>query len=148
MSGAPATASPSAPATRGPACHLERKPRAIPPRVGWLLALLAILALAGCDMGGAQATPTPTVAQGTATIAAPTIAAPTIAATPSVEAAAQPTATQATGANTPAAATTATAGGAAGATFTNPVLRSDFADPFVLKDGDVYYGFATNASGK
>ncbi len=32
--------------------------------------------------------------------------------------------------------------------FQNPVLRSDFPDPFILREGDMYYGYATNASGK
>ena len=31
--------------------------------------------------------------------------------------------------------------------FQNPVLRRNFADPFVLKAGDSYYAYATNASG-
>ncbi|MBC8161040.1 MAG: family 43 glycosylhydrolase [Roseiflexaceae bacterium] len=32
--------------------------------------------------------------------------------------------------------------------FQNPVLRADFADPGVLKVGDTYYAYATNAIGK
>jgi arabinan endo-1,5-alpha-L-arabinosidase len=32
------------------------------------------------------------------------------------------------------------------ATFTNPVLDQDFSDPDVLKVGDVYYAYATNAN--
>lgn len=31
--------------------------------------------------------------------------------------------------------------------FTNPVLDRDFADPYVLKVGDVYHAYATNAGG-
>ena len=31
------------------------------------------------------------------------------------------------------------------ATYTNPVLASDFPDPFVLRSGSTYYAFATNA---
>jgi beta-xylosidase len=42
-----------------------------------------------------------------------------------------------------ATGTTDTAG-----TFSNPVLRGDFADPFVLKEGATYYAYATNASGR
>jgi beta-xylosidase len=34
------------------------------------------------------------------------------------------------------------------ATYTNPVLAKDFPDPFVLRDGAVYYAFSTNAGGK
>ena len=33
------------------------------------------------------------------------------------------------------------------ATFTNPVLDQDFPDPDVLKVGDIYYAYATNANG-
>lgn len=39
-------------------------------------------------------------------------------------------------------------GGGAGATFRNPVHASDFPDPFVLRAGDTYYAYATNAGGK
>ena len=39
-------------------------------------------------------------------------------------------------------------GGAKQATFTNPVYRGDFPDPFVLKVGDGYYAYATNGAGK
>lgn len=46
------------------------------------------------------------------------------------------------------AAVAATPSVAAGATFTNPVLRANFADPGVLLVGDTYYVYATNAIGK
>lgn len=36
----------------------------------------------------------------------------------------------------------------AGQTFENPVIRSDFPDPSVLRVGNVYYAYATNAYGK
>ncbi|MBX3210091.1 MAG: family 43 glycosylhydrolase [Labilithrix sp.] len=36
----------------------------------------------------------------------------------------------------------------AGASYTNPVFADDFPDPFVLRDGDRYYAFATNSGGK
>ena len=39
-------------------------------------------------------------------------------------------------------------GGGRQATFTNPVFRGDFPDPFVLKVGDTYYAYATNGAGK
>ncbi len=48
----------------------------------------------------------------------------------------------------------ATAGNAGGTptvsqgTFANPVLRSDFPDPGILRVGNVYYAYATNAYGK
>lgn len=37
---------------------------------------------------------------------------------------------------------------AAGASYTNPVFAGDFPDPFVLREGDRYYAFATNSGGK
>ena len=36
---------------------------------------------------------------------------------------------------------------APGVSYTNPVFAKDFPDPFVLRDGDRYYGFATNSAG-
>ena len=42
----------------------------------------------------------------------------------------------------------AACGGGKQATFTNPVYRGDFPDPFVLKVGDTYYAYATNGAGK
>jgi beta-xylosidase len=38
-------------------------------------------------------------------------------------------------------------GGEDGATFQNPVHASDFPDPFVLRAGETYYAYATNAAG-
>lgn len=35
-----------------------------------------------------------------------------------------------------------------GNVFQNPVLKQDFPDPFILPEGDTYYGYATNSSGK
>ena len=35
-----------------------------------------------------------------------------------------------------------------GRTFTNPVYDHDFPDPFVLKVGETYYAYATNANGE
>jgi beta-xylosidase len=52
------------------------------------------------------------------------------------------------GATSTVAATGTSTTGAGADTFQNPVLRSDFADPFVLKEGDSYYAYATNAAGK
>lgn len=55
-------------------------------------------------------------------------------------------------ASTPAAASTRASGGATPAPgpgeFVNPVLDQDFPDPDVLKVGDKYYAYATNAAGK
>ena len=39
-------------------------------------------------------------------------------------------------------------GGGSKATFRNPVYARDFPDPFVLKVGDAYYAYATNADGQ
>ncbi len=39
----------------------------------------------------------------------------------------------------------ASAAGAAAPTFVNPVFRSDFPDPFVLRVGGVYYAYGTNS---
>lgn len=62
---------------------------------------------------------------------------------------ASPTATSAPRPDSTATAPAAsTATGAPADSFQNPVLRSDFPDPFVLKEGDIYYAYATNASGK
>ena len=88
--------------------------------------------LAACDSGSTgTATPqatTPPTAQATATVA------------PRVRQL-RPTTEQATAG--PTGVPTAGAG-----EFENPVLRNDFADPFVLKDGDTFYAYATNGSGK
>ncbi|HEX2864016.1 MAG TPA: family 43 glycosylhydrolase, partial [Deinococcales bacterium] len=32
-------------------------------------------------------------------------------------------------------------------TFTNPVINSDFPDPFILRSGKTFFAFATNAGG-
>lgn len=44
-----------------------------------------------------------------------------------------------------AAIGTLAARGASPQTFTNPVFRSDFPDPFVLRAGGLYYAYATNS---
>jgi beta-xylosidase len=66
-----------------------------------------------------------------------------------------PTATTAPPAATAAAPTTTAAGAvnpgepaAPPGSFENPVLRSDFPDPFVLNANGTYYAYATNGSGK
>ncbi len=35
-----------------------------------------------------------------------------------------------------------------GPTFTNPVIRDNFADPFLLQEGDTWYAYATNSASK
>jgi beta-xylosidase len=100
------------------------------------LPVLLALILAGCG----EATPTgapPSPSAATATPAAPAAATPTVAA---------PTTAPTTAATVGATAAATPAAGAG--TFTNPVLRSDFPDPFVLKVDNLYYAYATNAKGK
>ena len=95
------------------------------------IVLLLVLGLAsGCDQSGATATATPPSAS-----SVPPSPAATTATSASV------TATE----TSPAEVLSSTV--SPGESFQNPVLRRDFADPFVLKDGDTYYAYATNASG-
>ncbi|MDQ3930022.1 MAG: family 43 glycosylhydrolase [Chloroflexota bacterium] len=132
MSAAPTTATHRVGETLTPNRYRARKSGAVMKAMTWTLAAMSMFAISGCDMGGSQATPTATVAQ-------PAV---TTLPTPVAEEITAPAATQGTAADTP------TSGGAGGATFTNPVLKGDFADPFVLRVDGTYYGFATNAAGK
>lgn len=103
---------------RSPSPNLSFRAAYIP------ISLLLLVLLAACDSGGGS-TPAPTK-QPTTT---PMPANPT----PSAEqATAGPTQVPTAGADE----------------FQNPVLRDDFADPFVLKDGDKFYAYATNGSGR
>ena len=86
--------------------------------------MLALGFLSGCDQPGASTTPTPPTA--------------TVATTSS------PPATTST---QPAATQVLTSTITSGESFQNPVLRRDFPDPFVLKEGETYYAYATNAAG-
>jgi beta-xylosidase len=89
-----------------------------------MLCVLLLVVLAGCDAGGSNNQSTPTTAPQ-----------PTVAVTPT--------------SSGPAATPTLTAVPTPGPDeFHNPVLEADFPDPFVLKDGDTYYAYATNAGGK
>ena len=102
--------------------------------------LLCAWLLAGCGDAAPTITPGPTAA---ATTAPPTAAAPagaTVA--PATATEAQATATAAA-----AASPTGAAAVPSGPTYQNPVLQSDFPDPFVLHAGDAYYAYATNGSG-
>ncbi len=106
-----------------------------------LFALLMLISLAGCDSSG-QATPTLpvtlTTGAGTSTAGAPT----TAAAQSTTESLSPTAVTQ--GAQTPVSGTVAAGGGE----FQNPVIKSDFPDPFVLSDTNTYYAYATNGSGE
>ncbi|HET6261197.1 MAG TPA: glycoside hydrolase family 43 protein [Chloroflexia bacterium] len=133
---------PGAPQTNSPNTSSDERSKVLAVRVRFVTcatALLVLLALVACgpaqQQAGSTATATlTTTAAGqtvspTANVAGTTPTAPAEAAT----ATEQPAAT----------GTTDTAG-----TFSNPVLRGDFADPFVLKEGATYYAYATNASGR
>ncbi len=103
--------------------------------------LLALVVTAGCGQNqqntgttANQATAAPAAGAGEAT------AAPASATSDAAQAATAPAATGATGAATAPALTEDS--------FQNPVLRADFADPGVLKVGDTFYAYATNAIGK
>src|SRR5688500_2300395 len=92
--------------------------------LGVLGCLLALFVLTACDQQS----------QGTATQPPPT-------SSPTTQAV-QPSAT-----TSPVPEASAAVAGPSADEFQNPVLRRDFADPFVLKAGDAYYAYATNASG-
>lgn len=102
--------------------------------------LLCLSLLTACDSGAATVTPvpapSPTQAAATGTAAATVTSPPT--ATPILPP--SPTSSQ--------SGATATAAPAGEGEFQNPVLKADFPDPFVLKDGDTYFAYATNGSGK
>src|SRR6188768_543894 len=107
------------------------------------VALLIIMTLAAC--GGDSPTITP--AQPTATTQVATIEQPAASATAStLQATATTTILPTTAATSPVVTSTSEA--SAGKTFTNPVLRRNFPDPFVLLDNGVYYAYATNGTGK
>jgi beta-xylosidase len=72
----------------------------------------------------------------TACAPAPSAVAPTATLTSTMAVAA----TNTTSPTTPAPTTTATL---AGPSFTNPVYKSDFPDPYVLRVGDTYYAYGT-----
>jgi beta-xylosidase len=92
----------------------------IPQRRGWLAALLAtLLLLSSCGQTSSVTQAPSSAATGSPTAQSPVVATVTIVA-PTV----------------------------AGATFQNPVLRIDFPDPSLLKVGDTFYAYATNAVGK
>ena len=94
--------------------------------VGWVLLLFVVV---GCDVGGGTApTSTPTGASLSATEEA------------SPKPVAQTTGTAAPG-ETPTGVVSADA-------FQNPVFRNDFPDPHVIKVGDTYYAYATNATSR
>lgn len=125
--------------------------------------LFVVLSLAAC--GGGNETPTNATATAgavaatsgatsTGAVAATSGATSTGAAqiTPSEQGVAQatgtPVAPEATNTEAQGASTAGTTAVAGGKTYTNPVLRADFPDPFVLLDNGTYYAYATNGSGK
>ena len=97
------------------------------------ISLLLLLLLAACDSGGSTPAPTPPPTEQASATPAPANPTPTVEqATATPEANPGPTKIPTAGAGE----------------FQNPVLRADFADPFVLKDGDTFYAYATNGSSK
>ena len=112
----------------------------------WLIGLLLMLAATACG-GNATSAPTSTTAatQPAATTVATTVGTPSqqpVAPTPS------PATSQATSTSAPLTGETATVGAGAAKTFTNPVLRRNFPDPFLIEENGVYYAYATNDAGK
>lgn len=109
-----------------------------------LLALLSLLTLVACDLGGQQTGTDATATTGVATAESTTTSTtPTAIGTTPTAVPEQTTVTE-----QPDATSTATGAGGGEGTFTNPVYRGDFADPHVLKEGDTYYAYATNAVGR
>jgi beta-xylosidase len=107
-------------------------------RLGALWALLLCFWLmAGCSDAAPTITPGPTAA---ATPPPATVAATAPAATATE---AQATATEAL-----AASPTGASPVPAGPTYQNPVLGSNFPDPFVFRAGDTYYAYATASGGQ
>jgi beta-xylosidase len=108
-----------------------------------IVALLIIMTLAAC--GGDTPTATPT--EPTATIqVAPTEQPAASATATTLQATATTTIQPTTAVASPVVTSTSEA--SADKTFTNPVLRRNFPDPFVLLDNGVYYAYATNGTGK
>lgn len=119
----------------------------------WLIGLLALLALAtGC--GETSATPTvPPTQLPVAATETPTEQPAAATATPGQQAATATTPTSGAAVSeatnsAPASTGTPSAGGASGKTYTNPVIHSNFPDPFVLLDKGTYYAYSTNSAGK
>lgn len=123
-----------------------------------MIGVLVLLSLAGC--GGESPTVTPTLSVSVPpTSTAPLQATPQqlVTATPistaTTASTGMATTTEAAPTGTPAmggvtGTGTTTAGSSSGKTYTNPVLHSDFPDPFILQDNGTYYSYATNGAGK
>lgn len=117
-------------------------------RISRVAALLTgavlFLGLAGCGDTGSTATATPPQPdQATSTVVVTPLP-PTPEQSPpaSTSGTSVATSTVVVGVETP------TTGATSGKTFTNPVLRRNFPDPFVLEEKGVYYAYATNGAGK
>src|SRR5215208_3065718 len=87
----------------------------------WIFSAIILLLLNSCASSASAVTPTmtstSTLALTATTVASPTVAAPTATATLS------------------------------GPSFTNPVYKSDFPDPYVMRVGDTYYAYGTTNGG-
>lgn len=116
---------------------------------GRLVVLLALL-LAACGNGGQAAQ-----GDGTSSAAPTTVGEVTSSAASSASASGDATASASAAASvSPSVAAVASAVASASATpspgpgeFVNPVIDRDFPDPDLLKVGDTYYAYATNAAG-
>ncbi|MFL5735316.1 MAG: glycoside hydrolase family 43 protein [Chloroflexia bacterium] len=108
-----------------------------------LLCVLVLLALTGCGPQEAGSTPTTQPPTATSEAGSTSTAQPPTPTSESGGAAQQPdnTPTEQAAQGTPTAAVAAN-------TFQNPVFRSDFPDPEIIKEGDTFYAYATNGLGR
>lgn len=124
-------------------------------RILHLPLLLVLLVLAACGNNSQQAQPSGAVSGAATNSAAasmsPSAAAPSAAATQASAAGGSPdasvAASAAASATTVAEASPSVEATAGPGEFINPVINQDFPDPDVLKVGDTYYAYATNAGG-
>jgi beta-xylosidase len=100
----------------------------------WLVAVVLVAVLSGCDQGGS---PTVTVPASTAATAPQATATTVEQATATTELLPTPTVV-------PPTATIVVGPGE----FVNPVIESDFPDPGVINVNGTYYAYATNSEGK
>ncbi|HEX2910255.1 MAG TPA: glycoside hydrolase family 43 protein [Chloroflexia bacterium] len=121
-----------------------------------MVALLLALLVSAC---GDQTTTSGTTVSPTtaaATVSGTTVVSTTVAASTAASTTVAGTTAPATTAATTAAVTTAASTAAAAQPsptlapgyFQNPVLKEDFPDPYILKVGNTFYAYATNAGGK
>ena len=112
--------------------------------------LVALLAACGQQNGGAgTASPTSASVQASASAGLASQPAAAEASSPAVSMAASASAGASPTGSAAAASAVASPPAVVGeGEFQNPVLKTDFPDPFLLKEGDTYYAYATNGQGK